>query len=61
MRGTFRASEIVAKDRRPSVSVRYDSLFRNLPSGNIMGTDHLHMAATICVSRPYWLENPPAK
>jgi hypothetical protein len=54
MRGTFRASEIVAKDRRPSVSVRYDSRFRNLPSGNIMGTtDHLHMAATICVSRPY--------
>lgn len=54
MRGTFKANEIVANDKRPSACYISAFVFDQL-------SDNLHIAATIWVSKPYWLEKPLAK
>lgn len=54
MRGTFSASAIVANERVPS-RVSQSSYKQNHWFLDI------HMAATIWVSSPNWLEKPPAK
>jgi hypothetical protein len=48
MRGTFRASAIVAKERIASAQNIYQQLHQKQKRGR-----HIHIAATICVSIPY--------
>lgn len=55
--GTLTAREMVAKERIPS---RRELAYR-LRGYSRQTRRHIHMAATICVSMPYWFWKPPAK
>lgn len=60
MRGTLTASEMVANARTPSIN-RRQLLSSRTPIVRKSKRRHEHMAATICVSSPYWLWKPFAK